>query len=306
MLLKPSASTVRSILIVFGVVAVTTTGSVIATSVPASADATAAVVRSAHFSPDTAGVDVYLSPFSGGSTTLWVSNERYGSISPYHRIAPGAYVVSMRPHDAPASSTPSLTWTLNAKAGSAYTAAAIGMSSSLQAVVLTDDLTAPAPGTGRVRVVQAASSAPSVSVEANGGVILADDLSFGSTSGYKTVPTGRWDVRATPKSGSATPVTSSVAVPAGSSSTVVVLDKGTGALELTSVQDSASSGTMPVGSVDAGGGGTATVFAGSTTTSWSPAAEWAVAAGLALMVTAGGFALTRRRRAQLTHARPAP
>ena len=297
---RTTMSLTRSVLTVVGVTVLATTAAAVATTVPASADATGAVVRSAHFSPDTAGVDVYLAPFAGGSTTLWVSNEEYGAISQYQRIAPGAYVVSMRPHDAPASTPPTLTWTLNATAGSAYTAAAIGMSASLQAVVLTDDLTAPAAGTGRVRVVQAASSAPTVSVEANGGVSLAADLPFGQTSKYQTVPTGRWDVRATADTGSATPVTSSVAVPVGSSSTVVVLDAGAGALALTSVQDSASAGTVPVGSVDAGGGGTATDFGSPPSTTASvPLAGWRAVAAFGLLVSAGAVALLRRRRAHV-------
>lgn len=300
MSLQRPKSLTRSVLTVMGVAVLATTAAAVTTTVPASADATSAVVRSAHFSPDAAGVDVYLAPFSGGSTTLWVSNEKYGSISAYQRIAPGAYVVSMRPHDAPASTRPTLTWTLNATAGSAYTAAAIGMSASLQAVVLTDDLTAPAAGTGRVRVVQAASTAPSVSVEANGGVALAENLAFGATSGYQTVPTGRWDVRATADTGSATPVTSSVAIPVGSSSTVVVLDSGQGALKLTSVQDSASAGTMPVGSVDAGAGGTATVFATTPGTSSSvPLSVWLAVVAFGVVASAGAVSLTRRRRAQV-------
>ena len=288
-------SVFRSAFTVLAVGAVVTTGTVLTTAAPAAAEDTTAVVRSAHFSPDTAGVDVYLAPFSGGSTTLWVSDEGYGAISDYQRIAPGAYVVSMRAHGAPASSTPTLTWTLDAKPGAAYTAAAIGTSASLQAVILNDELTPPAAGTGRVRVVQAASAAPVVSVEANGGVVLADKLAFGTTSAYQTVPTGAWDVRVTANAGSASPVTTSVAVPAGSSSTVVVLDGKDGSLTVNSVQDSASSGVMPVGSVDAGGGGTATSFDDSTTD--AAGAVWGVAV---LVVTgaaaAGAVAWTRRRR----------
>ncbi len=284
---------IRSALAVAGVSSLGLLGVGFLAAAPASADATTAVVRSAHFSPDTAGVDVYLAPFSGGTTTLWVSDEKYGTISSYRRLAVGAYIVSMRPHDAPASTRPTLTWTLNATAGSAYTAAAIGQSAKLQAVVLTDTLTPPAAGTGRVRIVQAAGTAPSVSVQANGGVVLADRLRFGATSGYQVVPTGLWDVRATADSGTARPVTGSVAVPAGSSSTVVVLDGGSGALRLTSVQDSASAGTVPVGSVDAGGGGTATAFTGSS----GPGPSWEWLGGLAVLASAllGGFAWRRRR-----------
>jgi hypothetical protein len=252
----------------------------VATAAPsAGSTATTAVVRSAHFSPDTAGVDVYLQAFSGGEAKLWVTNVGYGDVSNYQRINPGVYVVSMRPHNAPADSPPAISWTLDAKAGAAYTAAAIGMNASLQAVILDDELTPPAAGTGRVRIVQAASTAPSVSVQANGGVDLADKLAFGKTSDYQTVPTGTWDVRATSDTGSATPATGSVAVAPGSSSTVVVLDGGNGALKITSVEDAASAAAAPVGSVDAGGGGTAGATGSAGLSAWGVAAG-SVAVGL--------------------------
>ncbi|MHA3703225.1 DUF4397 domain-containing protein [Jatrophihabitans sp. YIM 134969] len=288
----------RSALSVVGTLALAAAGLAVLGTAPASAAPTAtaatAVVRSAHFSPDTAGVDVYLQAFSGGQTQLWVSNVGYGDISQYKRITPGVYVVSMRPHDAPATSKPAISWTLDAKAGSAYTAAAIGRNAALQAVILNDELTPPAAGQGRVRIVQAASTAPSVTVQANGGVDLADKLAFGSTSGYKTVPTGRWDVRATPDVGGAKPVTSSVAVAPGSSSTVVVLDGGSGALKLTSVQDAASTAVAPVGSVNAGGGGTATEFAAGGTSLLSVGGALAGAAALLLLAVA---VWSRRRHA---------
>ena len=60
---------------------------------PAAAAPTQAYVRGAHFSPDTASVDVYLSAFSGGTSTLWLSSVSYGDVSGYAPIAPGTYAV---------------------------------------------------------------------------------------------------------------------------------------------------------------------------------------------------------------------
>ena len=57
-----------------------------------------AYVRGAHFSPDTGAVDVYLTAFSGGTSTLWLSSVTYGDVSNYEPIAAGVYAVSMRPH----------------------------------------------------------------------------------------------------------------------------------------------------------------------------------------------------------------
>src|ERR1700722_7165513 len=73
---------------------------------PTSAEA---FVRGAHFSPDTAAVDVYLSAFSGGTSTLWLSDVSYGDGSAYHAMTPGVYAVSMRPHGASSLTSPVLT-----------------------------------------------------------------------------------------------------------------------------------------------------------------------------------------------------
>ena len=57
-----------------------------------SASATApgyAIVRGAHFSPDTPGVDVYLTSLAGGTSTLWLSGVGYGDVSPYNRLPAG-------------------------------------------------------------------------------------------------------------------------------------------------------------------------------------------------------------------------
>jgi hypothetical protein len=264
-------------------------GPLASTAAPASADATTAVVRSAHFSPDTAGVDVYLQAVSGGRLTLWITGETYGEVSGYQRLTPGVYAVSMRPHGAPASTPAAVTWTLDARAGRAYTAAAIGRNAALQAIVLSDDPSPVPADSGRVRLVQAVSQA-AVSVEANGGLSLADALTFGVVTPYRTVPVGTWDVRATATGGSATgPATAKVAVPAGSSSTVVVVDTPTGALGLLAFVDSGGAGTAPVGGIDAGAGGTAP---GS-----GSALPAALAAGSGALLAAGAALYLRRRRA---------
>src|SRR5437879_10687996 len=85
--------------------AATLAGSVAMIAPPASGSAPAALLRGAHFSPDTPGVDVYLTAFSGGTTRLWLSEVGYGDVSGYERIASGPYAGAMRPHGA-AASTP--------------------------------------------------------------------------------------------------------------------------------------------------------------------------------------------------------
>jgi hypothetical protein len=216
-----------------------------------------AYIRGAHFSPDTASVDVYLTAFSGGTSTLWLSDVGYGDVSPYRHIAAGTYAVSMRPHGAPASQKPALTWTLNLKAGAAYTAAAIGMSAQIRGVVLSDKLTTPPAGSGLVRVIQASSRAGHVSIRAEPGPVLTHDIAFGSISGYKRVPSGRWTLEAQSSTRPSLSATQAVSVESASVESVVLLDTRGAGLTVHTLVDAAGTSHVPTGPVPAGGGGTA-------------------------------------------------
>jgi Domain of unknown function (DUF4397) len=226
-----------------------------------SAGATApsyAIVRGAHFSPDTPGVDVYLTSLAGGTSSLWLSSVGYGDVSPYTRLPAGIYAVSMRPHGAAASTPAALSWTLNAQADNAYTAAAVGMNAQLHGIVLHDELNPPAAGSGRVRVIQAASRAPKATVQADNGPTVASDVAFATATAYSTVPAGTWPVTVTASGGSASlTTTSTVPINSASVHSIVVLDaKGSG-LEMRTITDAAGAAVTPTGAVPAGGGGTA-------------------------------------------------
>jgi hypothetical protein len=254
---------------------------------PAAADA---FVRGAHFSPDTAGVDVYLTAFSGGTNTLWLSDVGYGDVSPYRHVAAGIYAVSMRPHGAPASQKAVLSWTLNLKAGSAYTAAAIGMSSQIRGVVVADTLNPPPAGTGLVRIIQASSQAGHVSVRATGGPVLTADTGFGSTTSYVAVPSGRWTLKAQSSTKPALSGTLAVAIPSASITSVVLLDARGGGLVLRTVLDAAGTANTPSGSVPAGGGGTAA----RPHSDEAAALSWAAFGGAALVLLIGVHSGRRR------------
>jgi hypothetical protein len=254
---------------------------------PASAGA---FVRGAHFSPDTAAVDVYLTAFSGGTSTLWLSDVGYGDISPYRQIAAGTYAVSMRPHGAPASQKPVLTWTLNLKSGAAYTAAAIGMSAQIRGVVVADTLNSPPAGTGLVRIIQASSRAGHVAVRATGGPTLTPDAAFGSTTSYVAVPSGSWTLKAQSSTKPALSGTLAVAVRSASITSVVLLDAKGGGVVLRTVLDAAGAASMPQGGVPAGGGGTAA----RPRSHVDDVLSWAAFGGAALVLLFGVH--SRRRR----------
>jgi Domain of unknown function (DUF4397) len=249
-----------------------------------------AFVRGAHFSPDTAAVDVYLTAFSGGTSTLWLSDVGYGDVSPYRQIAAGTYAVSMRPHGAPASQKPVLTWTINLKSGSAYTAAAIGMSAQIRGVVVADTLNPPPAGTGLVRIIQASSQAGHVAVRATGGPVLTPDAAFGSTTSYVAVPSGSWTLKAQSTTNPGLSGSLAVAVRTASIMSVVLLDAKGGGLVLRTVLDAAGAASVPEGGVPAGGGGTAA----RPHSHLDDALSWAAFGGAALVLLLGAHFGRRR------------
>jgi hypothetical protein len=253
------------------------------------------MLRGAHFSPDTPGVDVYLTSFSGGgSATLWLADVGYGDVSSYESVKPGVYAVSMRAHGASPNTPAALSWTLNAVAGQAYTAAAVGMNSQLKGIVLHDDLSTPAAGHGLVRVIQAASRAPVANIAAANGPVLAQDAAFATSTEYVSVNAGTWPLRADSVSTPSITTSSSVSIAAGSVNSVVLLDGKSGGITLTAVLDAGGTGSTPTGSINAGGGGTAQRADGDAFGGWRMGL---FGGGLAL-VALGAIGLKRRRPAR--------
>jgi uncharacterized protein DUF4397 len=251
-----------------------------------------AMLRAAHFSPDTPGVDVYLASFSGSTEKLALSNVGYGDVSDYSALAPGQYTVGMRPHGADPSTPVVFSWTLDAKPGQAFTALAIGMNKTLQGKVLSDDLTAPPAGQSRVRIVQASDTAPRADITADNGPVFGKAVPFTTTTDYSTVPAGTWPVTAVSSSNPAVTTKASETLKAGQANTIVLLDAKGGGLSMKVLDDAVGVNIPPLGPVQAGGGSTA------VTTSWmrSGALGMTAVALLATMVLLGTVMRSSRAR----------
>jgi hypothetical protein len=225
------------------------------------ADASA-MVRGAHFSPDTPSVDVYLTNLAGGTTTLALSKVGYGDISSYQRLAPGLYSVGMRPAGADPSTPVAISWKLDAKPGSAFTALAIGMNKTLQGRVLSDDLTPPPAGQARVRIIQAADHASKADVKAANGPTFGTQVPFTTTTDYATFPAGTWPVTARSADDPKVSATTSVTLTAGHSSSIVVLDDPKQGISVRFIDDAIGTDLPPSGPVATGGGSTAAASQG--------------------------------------------
>lgn len=244
--------------------------------------AAAGWARLAHLSPDTPEVDVSLTGLDGASV-LELQDVGYGDVSGYARLPAGTYTAAMRPAGAPADSEPVITAAVEIEDGVAITVAAVGLNADLSGRILVDDLTAPAAGQARVRLISAAVSSPSVTVTTDTGTVLADDAAFGTATDYTEVPGGRWtlDIGSDASTGS-----TDVDLAAGSVNTLFVLDVD-GELNVVGVVDSTGTPETPAGGVATGGRGLA-----SSPDRTAPLGAVALAGALAVVTAV----LARRRR----------
>ncbi|WP_290063224.1 DUF4397 domain-containing protein [Amycolatopsis solani] len=211
-------------------------------------------IRVGHLSPKVPPVDIYFAPF-GQAEKVVIRKAGYGAVTPYSSLDPGKYTLSMRPADASSSTPPALTATIEVAERSAYSLLvfANGPDGTLKGDLVTDDLTPPAAGRGRVRVVEGSAAIAPVTVAGPQGVTLAQNAAYGQTSSYVDVPEGRWPLQL---SGGAVKSSADVDVKAGSSTTLLVTENA-GTLKANPISDGASLPEPPKLGVETGGGGTA-------------------------------------------------
>lgn len=267
-------------------------------------------IRLAHLSPDTPEMDVYVVGFDGSETRA-LEGLGYGEVSDYAPLDAGEYTFLLRPAGAPADSDPAVTASATLEVGDAYTFAAMGPNADLQQALLTDDLAAPAGGQAKVRLIQASSTAAEVTVQVDGGPLLAQDVPFAQATGYADVASGQWTVTATSSTGAA--VSRSLSLDPGTVNSLVVLE-GTGGepFDVTRVVDStgvdASGATRgeglgivtatPLGGVATGAGGTsdAAPVAGADGDGGVNPVAVAVGVGVVVALAYGGTQLRKAHR----------
>ena len=106
-----------------------------------------------------------MTALAGGAVVYELEDVAYGAVSDYIPLAEGTYVVSMVPSDAADDAEPVVQQSVDIAAGGPVTVAAYGRNADLQTAVFQDDLSAPAAGAGRVRVIQASTVEPTVDVD---------------------------------------------------------------------------------------------------------------------------------------------
>ncbi len=260
-----------------------TAGSV--SGLPGATAADGGLLRLAHLSPDTPAVDVYVDSVADPDVGIVLEGVGYGAVSDYQDVPAGTYTVAMRTAGAGADTPAVLSTTVDIAAGSARTVAGLGYFADLGLEILEDDLTLPAAGSARIRVVAAAAGAGVLDVSGADGTPIASGLQFAAATDYVEIPGGRTSLRVTADGAAATDLPTEVA--AGSVYSVLVLDTPGGGLAVRPVLDAAGPGVVPVGGVAAGTGGSVGASSAGPGT--------AVLGGVALLTAAGLLAGLRRR-----------
>jgi hypothetical protein len=240
-------------------------------------------LRLANLSPGAPTFDVYLYPVGHVHATLVLRKVSYGMVSGYRNVPAGGYTVAMRKAGKSAGSLPVLSTTISVAAGRAYTLASVGPSSDPRLELLRDALTTP-KGKALVRIIQASQRQSRVTVTA-GRHTLVRDLGFGRATGYATIAPGRWKLRA---SGPTMSATRRESLAAGTTYTLVVLD-GAGRLQLDCLMDGAGSKVEPMG-------GAAMGFGGTSSRPVPSALPWLAGMAGGGLVAAGGALWLRRTR----------
>lgn len=218
------------------------------------ASATDGWMRVAHLSPDTKAVNVTLTSVMGGQKIVELDDVAYGSVSPYIHVPSGTYIVAMTPWKTSGSGStakPMVSASVEIVTGKTITIAAFGKNKKLKAKVFQDDLTSPAAGGARIRLIQASTTTKSVNVKTSSGILIASKAQAGQATSYATVPAGPWTLDVSAKKVSDS---SEVQLAQGTVSTLFVLDNAAGGLTVKTVLDSAGVGQDPVGGVQTGGG----------------------------------------------------
>lgn len=256
----------------------------LALAVPAFAQGTdgQAQVRVAHLSSDAPNVDVYVN----GEPVPALTNVPYGTVSGYLPLPAGTQQVTV--YATGDTSAPVIDTPVELAAGGAYTVAAVGLVSdaSLTAQVYEDDVSAPAAGNGKVRVVHASPDAGPVDVATADGTYLVSGLSYPSASPYAQVPAGTYDVN----------------VLAAGTGTVAISAPGTsvadGGVYTAFATGTASAGSLGVILVQDNAGVETLASTGGISLAWVAAALATAVVVLSSGAAAGVYAFRRARAAQ--------
>lgn len=141
-----------------------------------------AKLRAVHASPNAPNVDILL------DNAVVAPNVAFKSVFGFADVPSGARNVKV---NAAGTATTVINVTPTLAAGRAYTAYAVGFLANIEALLVEDNLTLPASGVAKIRVIHGSPDAPNVDVLANDNRVLTN-VPFKAASDYLTVPAGTY------------------------------------------------------------------------------------------------------------------
>ncbi len=232
-----------------------------------------AKLRVGHFSADTTSVDIYV---DGKKTFAQV---KFPLMSAYTPLASGSHTVDIRPAGGAATDPALVSLKADLSAGKNYLVSVVGPASAVQAKLITDDLSAPAKGKARVRVLHGATGGPNVDVSVDGATKLFSDVAFGTATPYAEVDATKYDLSVRESGKTVQLVGKRVALQEGGVYSIVAVANPDKSVTLRGFADVAPSGVpTPAGDPTGVADTTTTVAAVPVTTIATPVTTTTVAA----------------------------
>jgi hypothetical protein len=144
-----------------------------------------AQVMVVHASPDAPGVDLLVDGAVAKTNLMFPDN------TPYLGLSAGAHNVKV---NVTGTSTTVINADLTLTSGTDYSVFAADSVSKISALVLIDDLTAPAAGKAHVRFIHLSPNAPAVDVAVTSGPVLFANKAFKEYSAFTPVNAGTYDL----------------------------------------------------------------------------------------------------------------
>jgi len=142
-------------------------------------------VMAVHASPDAPAVDLLVDNVVAGTGLAFPGN------TAYLNVQPGTRNLKV---NVSGTATTVIDANVDVAGGVNYTVFASDSVSNLGAIVLTDDLTAPAPGKAHVRFVHLSPDAPAVDVAVQGGPVLFGNKAFKEYTAFSPVDAATYDL----------------------------------------------------------------------------------------------------------------
>ena len=142
-------------------------------------------VMAVHASPDAPAVDLVVDGAVAGTGLAFPNN------TPYLNVPAGTRNVKV---NVAGTTTTVINANLPVSGGTSYTVFASDVVANIGAVVLTDDLTAPASGKAHVRFVHLSPDAPAVDVAVQGGPVVFANKAFKEYTAFTPVDAGTYNL----------------------------------------------------------------------------------------------------------------